>query len=193
MNRLHLDLSWEEEGGDGAGCEMAPEPRGPRRRPLLVVQYIRPTVRRSGGNETPSQVRVHSDWTEAHETRVKDDNVRFVEALGPVRFGGTKVEVNGKTVAIFKYDGGFYAIQDACPHQAASLHLGDIEDIDGTLCISCPQHKWPFSLEDGQCIIPVNRQAECYPIRVRRERDGSKILYIGFSSITDTLFHDDSF
>ncbi|CAI5727262.1 unnamed protein product [Hyaloperonospora brassicae] len=106
---------------------------------------------------------------------------------------GTKVELNGKTVAIFKYKGGLYAIQNACPHQAASLHLGDIEDIDGTLCISCPRHKWPFSLEDGQCLLPVNCQAECYPIRVRQERDGSEILYVGFTAFSDTLFHDDSF
>ena len=101
--------------------------------------------------------------------------------------------INGKTVAIFKYEGEFYAIQNACPHQAASLHLGDIEDIDGTPCVSCPQHRWPFSLEDGQCIVPVNRKAECYPVRVRQERDGLKILYVGFTAITDLLFHDDSF
>ena len=106
---------------------------------------------------------------------------------------GTKVDVNGQTVAIFKYKGGLYAIQNACPHQAASLHLGDIEDIDGTPCISCPRHKWPYSLEDGQCLLPVDCRAECYPIRVRQERDGSEILYVGFTAISDSLFHDDSF
>ncbi|KAH7476628.1 hypothetical protein PRIC1_000638 [Phytophthora ramorum] len=182
MNRLHLDLSWEEEV-----VETEPAVRWLRNREdhdddryLWFSTYVRP-----------------SDVVEATKHRPKYEYTvtgrRRMKPGSRTTTLGTKVEVNGKTVAIFKYDGGFYAIQDACPHQAASLHLGDIEDIDGTLCISCPQHKWPFSLEDGQCIIPVNRQAECYPIRVRRERDGSKILYIGFSSITDTLFHDDSF
>uniref|UniRef100_A0AAV1UF77 Rieske domain-containing protein n=1 Tax=Peronospora matthiolae TaxID=2874970 RepID=A0AAV1UF77_9STRA len=106
---------------------------------------------------------------------------------------GTKVDVNGRTVAIFKYKGGLYAIQNACPHQAASLHLGDIEDIDGTPCISCPRHKWPYSLEDGLCLLPVDCRAECYPICVRQERDGSEIVYVGFTAISDSLFHDDSF
>ncbi|KAF1330178.1 Rieske domain-containing protein, partial [Globisporangium splendens] len=48
-----------------------------------------------------------------------------------VRPEGTKVEINGKDVAIFKNNGEFFAVDDTCPHQGASLHLGDIEEIDG--------------------------------------------------------------
>ncbi|CAI5745506.1 unnamed protein product [Peronospora destructor] len=182
MSRLYLDLSWEE-----AEVEAEPLVRWHRNRNrhdderyLWFSTYVCP-----------------SDVVEATEHRAKYEYT--VTGRRRVKLGsrtttlGTKVRINGKTVAIFKYEGGFYAIQNACPHQAASLHLGDIEDIDGTPCVSCPQHKWPFSLEDGQCIIPVNYQAECYPVRVRQERNGSKILYVGFTAITDLLFHDDSF
>uniref|UniRef100_K3WKD0 Rieske domain-containing protein n=1 Tax=Globisporangium ultimum (strain ATCC 200006 / CBS 805.95 / DAOM BR144) TaxID=431595 RepID=K3WKD0_GLOUD len=80
---------------------------------------------------------------------------------------GTKVEINGKDVAIFKNNGEFFAIDDTCPHQGASLHLGDIEEIDGMVCVSCPRHHWPFSLEDGSCIIPVKIKAQWHPVQVR--------------------------
>lgn len=117
-------------------------------------------------------------------------------ALGLERAGalaGIRAQVNGTTLAIFKYDGEFFAIQNTCPHQGASLHLGDIEDFDGTLCVSCPRHKWPFSLEDGDCMIPVDLRAECYPVDVRRHRDGSNMLFVGFDSFSDSLFSDEDF
>lgn len=106
---------------------------------------------------------------------------------------GTKVEINGKDVAIFKNYGQFYAIDNTCPHQGASLHLGDIEDIDGMVCVSCPRHHWPFSLEDGSCLVPVKIQAQWHPVQVRTMRDGSTRLFVGFPALTDTLFSDDDF
>lgn len=106
---------------------------------------------------------------------------------------GVKVEINGRDVAIFKNYGQFYAIDDTCPHQGASLHLGDIEDHDGTVCISCPRHHWPFSLEDGSCMVPVKIQAQPHPVQVRTESNGAKWLFVGFPAIADTLFSNDDF
>lgn len=106
---------------------------------------------------------------------------------------GVKAEINGREVAIFKNYGQFYAIDDTCPHQGASLHMGDIEDLDGIVCVSCPRHHWPFSLEDGICMVPVNIQAQPHPVQVRTEASGVKWLFVGFPAITDTLFSNNDF
>ncbi len=48
-------------------------------------------------------------------------------------------------VAIFLLDGKYYAIDDFCPHQGASLAGGYTEDCT----VFCPLHHWRFSLKDG--------------------------------------------
>lgn len=106
---------------------------------------------------------------------------------------GTKAEVNGRDIAIFKNYGQFYAVDDACPHQGASLHQGDIEDFDGLVCVSCPRHHWPFSLEDGSCALPVKIEATPHPVRVRTVQDGSSHLFVGFPGLAATLFSNAEF
>lgn len=110
-----------------------------------------------------------------------------------VRHAGKKAEANGREIAIFKSRGQFHAVDDTCPHQGASLHEGDIEDFDGVVCVSCPRHHWPFSLEDGSCAIPVKIQAQPRPVRVKRMRDGSRRLFVGFPAIATALFSSDDF
>lgn len=105
---------------------------------------------------------------------------------------GYKAEVNGVAVAIFKNFGRLYAINDRCPHQGGALHLGDIEEIDKILCVSCPRHHWPFSLKDGRTFIGTRFQAEVYPVEIRSD-DGRDVLFIGFPAFTSTLFHGDEF
>ncbi|KAI9923161.1 hypothetical protein PsorP6_002716 [Peronosclerospora sorghi] len=182
MSKPHLNLSREEEE-----VEVEPPPRWQinyRNRDDDSFLWFRTNLR-------PSDIVEVTDHRPQYEYTVTGR--RRVKLGSRLTTLGTKVAINGKTVAIFKYKGAFYAIQNTCPHQGASLHLGEIEDIDGSPCVSCPRHKWPFSLEDGRCIIPVNYQAQCYPICVGKERDGTKILYVGFTAISNTLFHDDSF
>ncbi|MCP5468088.1 MAG: Rieske 2Fe-2S domain-containing protein [Deltaproteobacteria bacterium] len=53
-----------------------------------------------------------------------------------------------ETIALFKYQGNFYAIQDRCPHRGASLAEGEIENG----CVICPWHAWQFELKSGQSI-----------------------------------------
>jgi nitrite reductase/ring-hydroxylating ferredoxin subunit len=101
--------------------------------------------------------------------------------------------VNGKTIAIFKHFGRLYAINNVCPHQRGELHLGDIEEIDKSLCVSCPRHHWPFSLKDGSCSVGVKYQAEVFPVQIRTLRDGRDVIFVGFPSFTRTLFNDDDF
>ena len=59
---------------------------------------------------------------------------------------GRAVELDGSRVAIFRVGGRLRAIQDACPHMAASLADGRIEG--GR--VVCSRHNWSFDLETGE-------------------------------------------
>ena len=58
---------------------------------------------------------------------------------------GRAFAVGDKRVAVFNVDGGFYAIDDTCPHAGASLAEGELED--GKIC--CPWHYAEFELATG--------------------------------------------
>jgi nitrite reductase/ring-hydroxylating ferredoxin subunit len=63
---------------------------------------------------------------------------------------GLLVEVKGKCLAVFRYQGRYYTIDDTCPHKGGSLHEGPME---GGV-VSCPWHHWSFDLRSGES--PVN-------------------------------------
>nr|CCA15667.1 conserved hypothetical protein [Albugo laibachii Nc14]CCA16269.1 conserved hypothetical protein [Albugo laibachii Nc14] len=106
---------------------------------------------------------------------------------------GRCVTVNEIEVGIIKYYGKLYCMRNACPHQKAPLHLGDIEDINGALCLSCPRHHWPFALETGKCMIGIDLTAECFPIQLRKRPDGKCTLHVGFQSLETSLFSNQDF
>ncbi|UYQ76979.1 non-heme iron oxygenase ferredoxin subunit [Glutamicibacter sp. JL.03c] len=67
-------------------------------------------------------------------------------------------------IAIFHAeDGNFYALQDECPHEVASLSEGWIEDCS----VECPLHSSTFDLKTGrvQC-LPATVDARSYPVNV---------------------------
>ncbi|HVT68831.1 MAG TPA: Rieske 2Fe-2S domain-containing protein [Trebonia sp.] len=77
--------------------------------------------------------------------------------------GGRKiVDVNGKSVGVFRIDDQFYAIRNRCPHQWGPLCLGDFApravssgpgDVhvdDGPPLLACPWHGWEYDLATGQ-------------------------------------------
>jgi nitrite reductase (NADH) small subunit len=75
---------------------------------------------------------------------------------------GRLVEVDGRMIAIFFDDGAYYAIDDLCPHQGASL-------AEGFLCdksVTCTWHGWRFSLEDGRHLDGSSARVATYPVRV---------------------------
>lgn len=59
---------------------------------------------------------------------------------------GKRVNVNGKTIAVWHLEDGFYAIDDACPHQGASLAFGLLEG----KTVACPRHGSEFHLATGE-------------------------------------------
>ena len=72
------------------------------------------------------------------------------------------VELEGRTLALFHDpERGFYATDDTCPHQGASLGEGTYHE--GR--VICPWHGWVFDVGTGECLrVPVVCLA-CYATR----------------------------
>lgn len=75
---------------------------------------------------------------------------------------GRAFAVNGRMVAVFKQAGGFYAIDDMCPHMGASLAEGHLE---GTT-VTCPWHAWRFCIKDGTWEDNPRVKVDAFEVRV---------------------------
>lgn len=75
---------------------------------------------------------------------------------------GLKVEAQGKTLALFREGEAVRAIDDACPHEGASLSEGDFKD--GV--VSCPWHAWTFNTCTGCSLDPAGHKVAPYETRV---------------------------
>ena len=99
---------------------------------------------------------------------------------------GIKVDVNGHTLALFRFDRTLYAILNKCPHQGGPLASGDVIDIEDahSQVVSCPYHGWKFNLKTGACDRDDDIVQPVYPVKVIR---GGEIA-VGFRSISTNLF-----
>lgn len=75
---------------------------------------------------------------------------------------GKTVAVGGKLIAVFRYQGLFFAIDDVCPHMGASLSAGHVENG----IVTCPWHAWRFRLNDGAWADSPRVKIGCYPVQV---------------------------
>ena len=83
---------------------------------------------------------------------------------------GRAYPVGDVMVAVFHEGGEFFAIDDFCPHQGASLAEGYLCDGE----VACPLHAWRFSIRSGAWVdnprVAVNTfevQVEGGTIKVR--------------------------
>ena len=95
---------------------------------------------------------------------VKIGSVNDVEAGS-----GRAFDVGDKSVAVFNVDGGFYAIDDTCPHAGASLAEGEVEDGK----VGCPWHYAEFDLKTGN---HLNAPATCGVAAYKVVVDGEDLL-----------------
>lgn len=56
--------------------------------------------------------------------------------------------------ALFRYGSEVVATATVCPHQGGPLALGDIEDVGGQLCVTCPWHGFKFNVRTGTSVMP---------------------------------------
>lgn len=93
-----------------------------------------------------------------------------------------RVEVGGHWVALANVDGHFYAIDDTCTHEEASLAAGGIVgDI-----LACPKHGSRFNVRTGRVLsLPAVRSVAVYPVRV----EGDEVLISPDAQATSGVPH----
>ena len=67
-------------------------------------------------------------------------------------------------IGVFQVHGEFFALDNRCPHAAASLAHGIIEGET----VYCRIHHWQFSLRDGTRLDEScpNSSVRCFPVRI---------------------------
>lgn len=69
---------------------------------------------------------------------------------------------DGQRLALFNDGGEFFAIDDLCPHQGASLGLGSLH----AGRVICPWHSWVFELRTGRCPRESHPGVATYAVRL---------------------------
>jgi 3-phenylpropionate/trans-cinnamate dioxygenase ferredoxin subunit len=73
------------------------------------------------------------------------------------------VEAGGQRIALCKFDGSVYAIDDVCTHDRGPLDQGEL--IGGE--IECPRHGARFDVTTGRATrLPAIQPVRTYPVRV---------------------------
>jgi 3-phenylpropionate/trans-cinnamate dioxygenase ferredoxin subunit len=73
------------------------------------------------------------------------------------------VAVAGQRIALFRVDGAFYALGDACPHQGGALSKGTVKGAE----VICPWHDASFDIKTGAVLDPpADQGVKNYPVRV---------------------------
>lgn len=84
----------------------------------------------------------------------------------------TCVDVGGQRVLVANVDGVFFATDDMCTHEDASLSTGSL---DGEL-VKCPLHGSRFSLRTGEALEdPAEDPLRCYAVKVE---DGAVLIRV---------------
>jgi len=79
---------------------------------------------------------------------------------------GRPYTLEGQRLALVRYDGVVYALEDRCPHANAPIALGPVENG----CIACPWHYAEFELATGRVLSgPACESITVYPVA---ENDG---------------------
>lgn len=73
------------------------------------------------------------------------------------------VDVDGAQVAVFNFDGRYYAIEDVCTHDGGQLTGGSIEGAE----IICPRHGARFCIKTGAALTaPAYEATATFPVRI---------------------------
>ena len=88
-----------------------------------------------------------------------------VAKVGDIPDGGVKVvRLGDQDIAIYHVDGGYYAIDDICPHDGGELASGVLE---GTV-VECPRHGSRFDVRTGAVLtLPAVSPVTSYDVRLK--------------------------
>lgn len=87
-----------------------------------------------------------------------------VARVGEIPEGqGKAFPVGKRMVAVFVVEDKYYAIEDFCPHQGASLAEGYVDDC----AVACPLHHWRFSIKDGSWLDNPKIAVDTFRVRLK--------------------------
>ncbi|MEE2659836.1 MAG: Rieske (2Fe-2S) protein [Candidatus Latescibacterota bacterium] len=109
----------------------------------------------------PSQPAVSPDSLVYHELCPASDVEEGV---------GKPFTVDGTHLAVFRYENGFYACDNRCPHMGYPLSEGSVRD--GVLI--CHWHHWEFDIKTGGCFLASGDDVASFPVE---DREG--VLFVG--------------
>ena len=78
----------------------------------------------------------------------------------------TRVELDGRAVAVFRDGEDFVALDDACPHAAGPLSQGMLRGGE----VICPWHGWRFDARTGACAVVPTVSTRAYDVRIEAGR-----------------------
>ena len=70
-------------------------------------------------------------------------------------------------ICLGKHQGIFYAIEDTCPHQDASLGKGKTLVSGG---VECPFHHYVFDIRTGVCRVGGCRDLKTFEVKIEGEK-----------------------
>ncbi|MCW2634336.1 MAG: Rieske (2Fe-2S) iron-sulfur domain protein [Blastococcus sp.] len=84
--------------------------------------------------------------------------------------GSLRVELADVDIAVVRFEGEVYAIEDLCSHAEVPLSEGDVEEFKGAPTIECWLHGSCFDLRTGEPTnLPATEPVSVYPVRVEGE------------------------
>ena len=95
-----------------------------------------------------------SDWVD----------VAQVDELRPGAY--RVIDVDGASIAVFNIEGKFYAIEDICTHDGATLTGGPVKGDQ----ITCPRHGARFCIRTGAVLSPpAYEDIATFPVRIHND------------------------
>ena len=84
--------------------------------------------------------------------------------------GALRVELADVDIAVVRFEGEVFAIEDVCSHAEVPLSEGDVEEFPGAPTIECWLHGSCFDLRTGEPTnLPATEPVDVYPVRVEGE------------------------
>ncbi|MBO0887977.1 Rieske (2Fe-2S) protein [Candidatus Bathyarchaeota archaeon] len=95
-----------------------------------------------------------------------------VAEINEIPEGGSKIiNLEGRSVALFKIKNQYFAISNNCLHRGGPLGEGEVRNYE----VTCPWHGWKFNLIDGAFWMIPTLKVKTF--RVHESTDG---VYIEF-------------
>ena len=78
-----------------------------------------------------------------------------------------RIDASGRRLLLANVGGKFYAADDTCTHEDASLSTGSLQGA----CVKCPLHGSRFNVCTGEALEePAEESLRTYPVRVEAGR-----------------------